>query len=817
MEKLRKFPKIPESILQRCFYAFGTYRLDPVKRLLLQGGEPVPLSPKDFDLLLALVEQHGEVLVKEELLREVWPDTVVEEGNLNRHISTLRKILGESPEKHEYIVTVPGRGYRFVAAVTEQMEEMANALPPTDYPVPITDGSSSHSRGLSRKFGRGAFDPSIWPPDAFGTRRYFGRRAIWLGSGVVATVVLLSLAAIRVPLRPRSILTSTDYVLVSDFANTTGDPVFDDAMKQAVSVQLAESPFLNILSDATVRTTLKLMTKPSDTRLTPEIAREVCQRAGGKAYIAGSLSRLGSHFVIGLNAVECQTGETLAQQQAIAPAKEHVLQALDEAAAKIRKRLGESQSTLQKYDTPLEQATTSSLEALKAFTQGNLARDRKGDAATIPFFKRAIELDPQFALAYDALGLSYSNLDEPGLASEYISKAFALRERASELEKFDIAANYSQIVTGDLESANQISELWAQAYPRVPYPHNLLGVNFEFLGQYEKALGEISEATRLDPDGVVLYSDEMEDYTALNRLNEAKAVYQQALDRKLDHTYLHADRYGIAFLENDGPEMDRQLAWANGRVGAEDFLVSLESDTWAYSGSLRKAREKSRRAIASAQQANQKETAALWQMNSALREAEFGNSAEARKDTVAALDLASTRDVQILAALAMARVGDLEKSQGVADELARTFRQNTVINRYWLPSIRAAIAIGRRHWPEAVDLLRGTSPYDFAYPNPELGVGRYFYPVYLRGEAYLKMNQGNDAAMEFRKFMDHRTMAINSPLAALAGLQLARAYAAQGDTARARVAYQAFFTLWKDGDADIPVLKNAKEEYAKLQ
>ena len=818
MEKLRKFPKIPENIPQRCFYAFGPFRLDRTKRLLMREGEPIPLGSKDFDLLLALVEQRGEVLVKEELLQSVWPDAVVEEGNLNRHVATLRKALGDSPDEHGYIVTVPGRGYRFVAEVRElrgdpghqvghAVDRVAAGEEAEDWVRAPFVAVSVPSFGVSR---------SAAPSHPLGIR--IG--STWLMVGVVVTVavIVLAIAGARwLPLRAKPILTNTDYVLICDFANTTGDPVFDDTMKQAISVQLGESPFLNILSDASVRASLKLMTKPPDTRLVPDVARDLCQRAGAKVYIAGTIASIGSQYVIGLNAVSCQAGDTLAQQQVTAKSKEHVLKALDEAAAKIRSRLGESLSTLQNYDTPLEQATTSSLEALKAFTQGNLARDRKGDAATIPFFKRAIELDPQFALAYDALGLTYSNLDEPGLASESISKAYALRERASEREKFDIDANYSQIGTGELEKANQVAELWAQAYPRDPYPHNLLGVNFEFLGQYDKAVVEILEAVRLHPEGVVLHSDLMEDYTALNRLDLAKATYKTALDRKLDHAYLHADRYGIAFLENDQAEMGRQLAWAVGRPGGEDLLLSLESDTRAFFGNLEKAREYSWRAFASSQHANQKETAALWQMNSALREAEFGNFERARRDTAAALAVATTRDVQILAALVLARAGDSQRSQEIADDLAKRFPRNTVVKYYWLPSIRAAIELNQRNPSRALEILGAVSPYDFAYPNPQAEVGRYLYPVYLRGQAYLLMSQGSAAAVEFQKFLDHRTVVINCPLAALARLGLARAYALQADPSKARIAYQDFFALWKDASLSTPVFKQASAEYARLQ
>jgi eukaryotic-like serine/threonine-protein kinase len=818
MQEFGKFPKKSESPHHARLYGFGPFYLNPLKRIVLRDGEPLPLTPKCFDILLAFVEHAGEVLVKEELMQSIWPDTVVEEGNLNRNISTLRKVLGESPNDHRYIVTVPGRGYRFVAQVREMLEEKpivsrhetrgSSAVEPLELPQ-----ESIARKALVQPIPIPS--PAIVRPRASQGIGGFWPRLFWLALIFVAVAGSL-LIYFKFGFRAKPVLTANDQILITDFSNSTGDAVFDDTLKQAVSVQLAQSPFLNVLSDASVHATLKLMTMPPDTRLTPGVARDLCLRAGAKVYIAGSLAKLGSQFVIGLNAVDCRTGDTLAQQQVTAKNKEDVLRALDEVSVKIRKKLGESLSTLQAYDVPLYQATTPSLEALQAFTQGNLARDRKGDAATIPFFRHAIELDPQFALAYDALGLTYSNLDEPGLASENISKAYALRERAGEREKFEIAANYSQIVTGELEKANQTAELWAQVYPRDDYPHNLLGVNFEFLGQYDKAVAEIVEAIRLNPDGVVLYSDLMEDYVALNHLEEAKATYRKALDRKLDHPFLHFDSYAIAFLESDRAQMDREVAWGAGRPGAEDLLLSLESDTSASQGNLRKAREYSRRAVESALREGRKEAAALWRMNEALREVEFGNVQQSLRETRAALSLASTRDVQILAALALARAGDIVPAQTMAKDLADLFPGNTVVNAYWLPSIRASIELDRKNAAKAVEILQSAALYELGYPNPQVGDGRFLYPTYLRGLAYLRLRRGKEAALEFQKFSDHRSVVINCPLGALADLGLARAYLLQGDVAKAHVAYQSLLDHLKNADPDIPIVIQARAESTKL-
>jgi len=821
MEKLRKFPKIPESIPQRCLYAFGSFRVDPVKRLLLRGAEPISLSPKDFDLLLALVQHHGEVLVKEELMERVWPDTVVEEGNLNRHISTLRKTLGESPNEHEYIVTVPGRGYRFVSEVREDWRESPHlsvqeadqiGLPPGD--------ESSLGSTVPRVHLSALRTPSahVSRPEAWGSTWRARSGSTWLAVGTVVALGAISLAAgaLLLSMRSKPILTNTDYILISDFVNTTIDPVFDDTLKQAVTVQLSQSPYLNILSEARIRTALQLMTRPPDTKLTPDVAREVCQRTESKAYIAGSIASLGSQYVVGLNSVNCQTGERLAQEQAVADDKEHVLKALDGAATKLRAKLGESLSTVQRYDVPLQQATTPSLEALKAYSMGDIARDRKGDAAAIPFFQHAVEIDPQFALAYDALGITFSNLNEPGLAAENITRAYELLQRASEREKFQITANYSQIVTGELEKANQICELWAQAYPRDVYPHNLLGVNYEFLGQYGKAIAEMQEAVRLNPDGVILRSNLMDDYDALSRLDEAKVTFRQALERKLDHPYLHADMYGVAFLQHDTAEMDSQVAWSIGVQGGEDLLLSAESDTKAFSGNLIKAREYSRRAVAAALRNNQKETAAEWQMNEALREAEFGNVELARQQTTQALSKASSRDIEILAALTLARVGDPSRARTMADDLAKRFPLNTVINGYWLPAIRAAIEIQQGTPAKAIEVLAPAASYESGYPNPQVEVGRFLYPVFLRGQAYLLMQQGNAAAAEFQKILNAPGLILNCPLGALARLGLSRASALRGDLSKARSGYQDFFALWKDADSDIPMLRQARAEYSNL-
>ena len=636
-------------------------------------------------------------------------------------------------------------------------------------------------------------------------------------AGAAAVVLALAVSGWLFYSRKVHALSETDTVVLADFANSTGDAVFDEALKQALSVQLAQSPFLNILPERQVSATLKRMDRPADERLIENTAMEICQRSGSKAVFSGSIASLGSQYVIGLNAVNCRTGESLAQEQVRATGKEQVLGALDKAATMLREKVGESLSTIQKYDTPIEEVTTPSFEALKAYSVGLKTLREKGNAAAIPFYKRAIELDPAFAVAYANLGISYRNLGETGLAGENIQKAYELRDRVSEREKFRISAYYYAYVTGELEKANQTYELWKEAYPRDYVPPANLGDNYGFLGQYEKAVAETGEALRLNPDSAVPYGNLMGFYALLNRLDEAQATFQQAMAHKLEDPFLNEELYGVAFLRGDTVEMQRQMALTAGKAGAEDVLLSYQSDTEAFSGRLGIARDFSRRAVESAKRADEKETAAEWQTNAALREAEFGNIAQARNETASALALASTRDVRILAALALARAGDSDRAQKMADELERQNPHNTVIVGYWLPAILAAIEINRHDPAKAVELLQAANPYELGIPLPKVEFGGFLYPAYVRGQAYLFLHQGNEAAAEFQKFLDHRGLVANCPLGTLAHLGLARAYAMLGDTTKARTAYQDFLTLWKDADSDIPILKQAKAEYAKLQ
>jgi eukaryotic-like serine/threonine-protein kinase len=610
-------------------------------------------------------------------------------------------------------------------------------------------------------------------------------------------------------------LTDKDTIVLADFTNTTGDTVFDDTLRQGLSIQLEQSPFLSIISDQQIRQALQMMGEKPDAKLTPEIARELCQRTASAAVLDGSIAQIGTQYLLTLKAVNCVSGKSLASTEVQANDKNRVLDALGKTASEIRNRLGESLSTVQKFYTPLEQATTPSLEGLKAYSLGMRTWEGKGDSEAIPFFKRAVELDPNFALAYLALGTNYFNLAQTSLANANLNKAFELRDRVSERERDRITADYYAIAAGDEEKAIPAYELWAKSYPRDDLAPLDLGNEYMLLGQWERALSETQESLRLESNDVVAYINLGQIYLALNDLDKANATFRHALEHKLDAGILRLMMYYLAFLRGDAEEMKRQVGWAAGRPGTEDLLFSAQSDTEAYYGHMKKARDFSRRAVESALRAGAKETAATWQADAALREAEIGNSEQARRATAAVLTMSSGSGVQNFAAVALARLGDSARAGATAEELAKSNPANTLLNYYWLTTIRAAIELGHNDPAKAVELLQPAGAYEMGYSAPFL-FGT-MYPAYVRGEAYLALHQGPQAAAEYQKILEHRGIVLNCLNGALAQLGLARAYVLQGDTAKAKAAYQEFLALWKDADPDIPILKEAKAEYAKLQ
>jgi tetratricopeptide (TPR) repeat protein len=648
-----------------------------------------------------------------------------------------------------------------------------------------------------------------------------GGRKLWKVLVPAAVVLVAAIIAGGLYWRSRSAtsatnaapLTEKDTVVLADFTNSTGDPVFDGTLKQALAVDLEQSPFLNILSDRKVGETLKLMGRTPTEHVTADVAKELCLRTGSKAVIGGSIANLGSQYIVGLDAVACNTGDNLAKEQAEAPSKEGVLMALDSAATGLRTRLGESLASVQKFDVPVE-ATTPSLEALKAYSMGVTTGRTKGDAEAIPFMKRALELDPNFAMADVGLAVHYSNLGQASLAADYARKAYDLRDRVSDREKYRISAFYFDRVTGEVEKATEAYELWAKTYPRDMVPHANLGALYSALGQYDKAIAETEASLRLEPT-LTGYGNLASNYINVNRLKDARQTLQEAQQKNFDDFFIRADLYFLAFLSGDTSEMDRELAWAAGRPDEEDQMLNTHADTQAYYGRLEKARDLARRATDSAVRSDAKETGAQWLAFQALREAELGNVSAARQAVARALALAPGRDVKVLAALALARTGETAQSRTIFEALQKSEPTNTLLKVYWFPVLEASIALAQQTPDRAVVALEPALPYELGNPPP--GTSCTIYPAYIRGLAYMAQRNGPAAAADFQKFVDHSGVVLNFLLGSLARLQLGRAYALSGDAAKAKTAYKDFLTLWKDADPDIPILKEAKEEYAKLQ
>jgi len=612
-------------------------------------------------------------------------------------------------------------------------------------------------------------------------------------------------------------LTDKDTIVLADFTNTTGDPVFDGTLRQGMAVQLEESPFLSLISEERIQQVLRMMGQPAEARLTPETAREICERTASAAVLDGSIASLGSQYVLGLRARACRTGDVLAEEQVQAARKEDVLNALGQIASKFRTRVGESLSTVEKYDTPLAEATTPSLEALKAYSAGWKVNSSTGSAAAVPFFKRAIEIDPKFAMAYALLGRMYGDIGETTLSAESTTKAYQLRDRTSDDERFFISASYDMQVTGSLDKAQQTCELWMQAYPRALVPHAFLsGIIYPNFGKFETAAEEATITVQLDPDFPIGYSNLASSYVALGRLDKAETTIQRAFERKLQRPFFPIQLYAIAFLKDDKTGMERVAAQARGKLGVEDLMSDSESLVLAYSGHLEQARKMSQRAADLARQADHRERAALYETDAALAEAFFGNALPARQRAMAALGLSTSRDVEYAVAFALALSGDSSRSQTLADDLSRRFPADTRVVFTYLPTLRALLALNHSEPSKAVELLRTAIPYELASGTGTARAHR-LYPAYVRGEVYLAAREGREAAVEFQKIIDHRGIVVSEPIGALAHLGLARAYAVQGDTAKAKLAYKDFLTLWKDADPDIPILKEAKTEYAKLQ
>jgi tetratricopeptide (TPR) repeat protein len=611
---------------------------------------------------------------------------------------------------------------------------------------------------------------------------------------------------------PLQALTERDYVLLTDFTNTTGDSVFDGTLKQALAVKLEESPFLNILPEQRVREALRFMNRSPDERITSTVGREICVRENVKAMMTGEIALLGSRYVVALNAVNCATGESLAREQTEAESKEDVLAALGRAASSMRGKLGESLNSIQQYDTAIQQATTSSLEALKAYNLGNELKEKGDEDASIPFFERAIELDPNFASAYARLGTVYGNRGEAEKSIEYKKRAYGLRDRVSEPERLYITSHYYLSVTGEIDKEIETYQVWLKTYPRADAPLANLTLRYNNIGQYEKALEIGRRSLEVDPDSVYPYANLGGAYLGLNRLEEAKAILQQGLDRGFDTWPIHAGLHAVAFLERDTEAMNRHTEWGKGTPGEIFMLGFVQANAATYWGKLGESRKLNQRAIELSQRYNLKELSTNLTAIEAATEAMFGNFPRARTKAKEALAGASEKNPPALVGLALALAGELSQAESFADKVARRFPTDTVLNTRDLPSIRAIIDLKRGDPAKAVERLKAAAPYELGGPGP----GGLF-SIYLRGQAYLQAGASMEAAAEFQKIIDHPGVAPSSPLHALTHLALGQARKLAGDTAAARRAYQDFLALWKDADPDLPILREAKAEYAKLE
>ena len=633
----------------------------------------------------------------------------------------------------------------------------------------------------------------------------------------VTTVIVIGLAVGgRLFLsRKAHALTDKDTVVLADFTNKTGDSVFDGTLRQGLSVQLEQSPFLNIIGDQRIEQTLQMMGQTPDAKLTPDIARELCQRTGSAAFLEGSIAQIGAPYLLTVKAVNCANGVTLASTEAQASDKSHVLDALGTTASEIRNKLGESLRTVQRFDTPLEEATTSSLEALQAYSLGHRAmHSHINNADAVLQFQRAVALDPKFAMAYARLGNSYQNMSEPARAAECLRRAYELHEKVSDREKFYIDSHYETVVTENLEAARRTGELWAQAYPRDDTPPAVLAWIYERLGDYDRTLAAEQNALNLNPTVALPYGNLVNGYLELNRLEQAKTVAQEAQARHLDSAYTHYNLYLIDFLQHDETGMKRELAGLLTDPEYDQLVLYVQSNIEADAGHFAKARETTQRAFSSAQRSANKDRAARCWAAAALREALVGNSTIARSQAQTTLALANDQNAEVQAAVAvtLALIGDSARATKLADELSTHFPEGTLVQFNYLPSIRGVTALGRGKPMEAVDALGAAAPYELG----AIGIGS-MQPVYFRGQAYLEAGRGTAAAGEFQKILDHPGVVRTGLIGALAHLQLGRAYVLLGDHDKARAAYRDFLTLWKDADPDIPILKQAKAEYAKLQ
>jgi eukaryotic-like serine/threonine-protein kinase len=774
-------------------YEFGPFEANVVSGELLKHGRRVKLQEQPFRLLVILLENAGQVVTREQIQNRIWQGNFVDfDSGLRVAVRKLREALGDDAENPRYIETLPKRGYRFLAPAPRTADHIR---PPMEI-GPVVTGT---------------------PAGTAHSHRWLRGKAGW----AVALVLVFSAgaSAFLFLAHGRRVLTAKDTVVLADFANSTGDPMFDGTLRQGLAVQLEQSPFLRVITDERMQQELRLMGQPADARIDPQVAREVCERTSSAAVLYGSIANLGSNYVLGLQAKDCRSGDVLAEEQVQADRKEDLLHALDQIASRFRSRVGESLTTVKRYDTPLAEATTPSLGALKAYSTGLKMLSSQGSAAALPLFKHAIALDPKFAMAYAVQGHAYGEIGESDLSAESMSKAYQLQDHASDREKFYINASYDFRVTGNLEKVEQNCLAWAQAYPRDEMaPGILAGVVYPAFAKYEKVVAEAEKAIELDPDFAIGYGNLAFGYVYLDRLGPAEKTLQLASSRKLEAGDALLLPYDIAFLKGDQAGMKREAMQAQAKSESEAQSWYYRAFVTAYSGQLRKAGIMSMRATDMAQQADQPERAAVWGGGAALLEAFFADPSAARKRATAALELSHDREVEYGAALVFALTGDTSRAQSLANDLLQRFAEDTSVKFSYLPTLRAVVALTSGQPSRAIEVLQAAAPYDLGAPRSSYhAIFGPLYPVYFRGEALLALHQGSQAAAEFQKILDHRGIVVSDPIGALARLQLGRALALSGERARARSAYQDFLSLWRDADPDLPLLKQAKQEFAELQ
>jgi DNA-binding winged helix-turn-helix (wHTH) protein/tetratricopeptide (TPR) repeat protein len=760
---------------QKPVVRFGVFEASLPSGELRKHGLLIRVPGQPFKILAILLERPGEVVTRDELRRSLWSaETFVDfEHSLNSAVKKLREALGDSAGNPRYIETLPRLGYRFIAPVS------SSGLEATVEPAP-----------------QPASAPAVPHP------RYRLAHPKLLA---IACVILAAGGVIwfTVSRRP-PLLTEQDSIVLADFENRTGDPAFDGTLKKVLEVEISQSPYLNVLPDQDVRQTLEYMRRRPDEPITKQVGLEICQRNSAKAMVSGSIASVGNRYVLTLEALNCATGGVLAGAQAEADSKERVLRALDDSTGKIRRNLGESLASIRKFGVPLEEATTGSLDALKMFALGDELRRQGKAAESIPFFKRAAELDPQFTLAYGRLGAVYANLSEKGLAKQYLEKAFQLRERTSERERLYLAARYYENVTGEAGKAIDNYEIWRNAYPRDWIPVNNLGNKYTSVGQYEKAIEVAREAVRLNPNHEFPYEVLARAYKRATRYAESKSICEDAIAKHLERSGLHSILYQIAFAARDTGAMQRQAEWGIGKPTEDETLMD-EAWAAATAGRLRDSRELFRRAFAVARKNGFPDNAAAAVVSQGSIEAAFHNFREAKERATAALALPGA-EVSDDAALVLARIGDLTRAESLADDLVRQYPLNTLVNEVSVPTIRAEVEIRRGQPARAVDLLGNAAPFEL----------RDFTVPYTRGQAYLSARMGTDAAREFQKIVKNQGIDPISPYYPLAHKGLAESYALQGDNAASRREYEEFFALWKDADQDIPILREARSAYAEL-